>query len=105
MPLTEKGEKIRAAMHAQYGAKKGESVFYASINKGKITGAEKGGKVRSGQRHRNSPPLTHTATSSHGNESFYRGVAARQGNHDFTGKAPHAGHPIAHAKGAGGGRW
>jgi hypothetical protein len=48
MPLTAKGKKIRAAMHQQYGAKKGESVFYASINKGKITGAEKGGKVRSG---------------------------------------------------------
>ena len=44
MPLTEKGEKIRRAMHEQYGAKKGESVFYASINKGNIKGAEKSGE-------------------------------------------------------------
>ena len=44
MPLTAKGEKIRRAMHEQYGAKKGESVFYASINKGNIKGAEKSGE-------------------------------------------------------------
>ena len=44
MPLTAKGEKIRSAMHAQYGEKKGESVFYASINKGTIKGAEKTGE-------------------------------------------------------------
>jgi hypothetical protein len=44
MPLTAKGEKIRAAMHKQYGAKKGESVFYASINKGTVKGAEKTGQ-------------------------------------------------------------
>lgn len=40
MPLTAKGNKILAAMKKQYGSKKGESVFYASINSGKITGAE-----------------------------------------------------------------
>lgn len=42
MPLTKKGSKIKAAMAKQYGAKKGEQVFYASINKGTVTGAEKG---------------------------------------------------------------
>ena len=52
MPLTAKGEKIRSAMHAQYGAKKGESVFYASINKGNIKGAEKTGQSPN--------PSTHT---------------------------------------------
>ena len=41
MPLTKKGSKILSAMKGQYGAKKGTSVFYASINKGKVTGAEK----------------------------------------------------------------
>ena len=41
MPLTSKGAKIKRAMQSEYGAEKGESVFYASINKGKITGAEK----------------------------------------------------------------
>lgn len=40
MPLTTKGRKILRAMRAQYGPEKGERVFYASINAGKITGAE-----------------------------------------------------------------
>jgi len=38
MPLTSKGSKILAAMKKQYGGKKGEQVFYASANKGTITG-------------------------------------------------------------------
>ncbi len=41
MPLTKKGEKIMSAMKEEYGSKKGESVFYASKNKGKIKGVEK----------------------------------------------------------------
>lgn len=41
MPLTKKGVKIREAMQKYYGSEEGESVFYASINKGKIKGAEK----------------------------------------------------------------
>lgn len=41
MPLTPKGEKILASMKKEYGAKKGTSVFYASVNAGKIKGAEK----------------------------------------------------------------
>jgi len=40
MPLTEKGKKIKAAMIKQYGAKKGEQVFYASQQKGTITGTD-----------------------------------------------------------------
>ena len=44
MPQTAKGKKIRSAMKKQYGAKKGKSVYYASIVKGKVKGAEgKGG--------------------------------------------------------------
>jgi hypothetical protein len=46
MPLTAKGRKIKRAMQKQYGAKKGESVFYASQNKGTITGTHKGRKRR-----------------------------------------------------------
>jgi len=41
MPLTGKGQKILSSMQSQYGAKKGKSVFYASINKGTVKGAEK----------------------------------------------------------------
>lgn len=41
MPLTDKGKKIMNAMKKEYGPKKGEAVFYASRNKGKIKGVEK----------------------------------------------------------------
>lgn len=44
MPLTSKGEEILASMKGQYGEKKGEQVFYASQNSGKITGTHKGKK-------------------------------------------------------------
>jgi len=46
MPLTKKGEKIKAAMKKEYGAKQGERVFYASSNKGTIAGVEKGKKKK-----------------------------------------------------------
>jgi len=41
MPLTKKGAKIKKAMEKTYGKKKGESVFYASQNKGTIKGTHK----------------------------------------------------------------
>jgi hypothetical protein len=41
MPLTDKGKKIMKSMKKQYGKKKGETVFYASRNKGVIKGVEK----------------------------------------------------------------
>lgn len=41
MPLTEKGHEIMGSMKKEYGAKKGEQVFYASRNKGTIKGVEK----------------------------------------------------------------
>lgn len=40
MPLTAKGAEIKKAMTEEYGAKKGEQVFYASRNAGKITGVD-----------------------------------------------------------------
>jgi hypothetical protein len=46
MPLTKKGQTILASMKSQYGDKKGESVFYASINAGKISGVEGGRRRR-----------------------------------------------------------
>ena len=46
MPLTKKGKKVLRNMKKEYGGKKGEQVFYASINKGKVTGAEKKGKKK-----------------------------------------------------------
>jgi hypothetical protein len=41
MPLTVKGKKIMKSMKKQYGKKKGETVFYASKNKGVIKGVDK----------------------------------------------------------------
>ena len=38
MPLTKKGTKVKRQMEKFYGKKKGEQVFYASENKGTITG-------------------------------------------------------------------
>lgn len=48
MPQTKKGKKIMAAMTAEYGAKKGQQVFYATRNAGKITGVDRSRK--SGKR-------------------------------------------------------
>lgn len=41
MPLTKKGQKIKRNMQKEYGKKRGEQVFYASQNKGTITGTHK----------------------------------------------------------------
>jgi hypothetical protein len=46
MPLTEKGEKIMSSMQKQYGEEKGEKVFYASANKGRIKGVHGKSKKR-----------------------------------------------------------
>lgn len=40
MPLTSKGEEIKENMEKEYGSKKGEKVFYASKNKGTISGVD-----------------------------------------------------------------
>jgi hypothetical protein len=53
MPLTPEGEKVQASMQKEYGAKKGKSVFYASINKGKAGSSRwhlKGGRSTRGRR-------------------------------------------------------
>ena len=41
MPLTAKGKRIRAAMRKQYGNEKGDKVFYASENAGRVKGVAK----------------------------------------------------------------
>ena len=50
MPLSTKGKKILASMRKQYGAEKGERVFYASENKGTIKGVTKEGQVATMKR-------------------------------------------------------
>lgn len=39
-PLTEKGKEILASMKKEYGDERGEKIFYASKNAGKITGVD-----------------------------------------------------------------
>lgn len=46
MPLTKKGRKIMRAMKEHYGDERGEAIFYASRNAGKITGVERRGHER-----------------------------------------------------------
>lgn len=41
MPLTKKGKKIKKEMTKSYGKKRGESVFYAMENSGKLKGVAK----------------------------------------------------------------
>lgn len=44
MPLSRKGRKIKRSMEKTYGKKKGDRVFYATENKGKVRGLKKGAK-------------------------------------------------------------
>jgi len=44
MPLSKKGMKIKRAMTAQYGKRKGARVFFASVNKGIIRGVKRKAK-------------------------------------------------------------
>ena len=41
MPLTKKGKKIKKSMQQHYGKKRGEQVFYATKNKGKIKNVDR----------------------------------------------------------------
>lgn len=41
MPLTKKGKKVMKAMEKTYGKDKGKQVFYASANKGTISGVHR----------------------------------------------------------------
>ena len=50
MPLTDKGKKIMSSMKRTYGGRKGEQVFYATRNAGKIEGVEKEQELKKGGR-------------------------------------------------------
>lgn len=67
MPLTAKGEKIKAAMQKEYGKKQGESVLYASQNAGTISGidANNAGVLAAQRRYgaRDNQPAAVTASS------------------------------------------
>jgi hypothetical protein len=52
MPLTAKGNEILANMKKEYGAEKGENVFYASKKAGTITGTDAEAQDRSSAGHK-----------------------------------------------------
>ena len=79
MPLTKKGAKIQRAMTSEYGPKKGKQVFYASINKGTVTGAEKG--IHWSQHHFAGKPHILGERTSHQD-----GVYRASGGHRFKGQ-------------------
>tara|TARA_R100000654_G_scaffold21449_1_gene43256 strand:+ start:1497 stop:1670 length:174 start_codon:yes stop_codon:yes gene_type:complete len=54
MPLTAKGKKIMKSMKKQYGKKKAEEVFYASKNKGVISGVDRTKKKKSNKSNKRS---------------------------------------------------
>ena len=44
MPITSKGAKLKKALHAQYGKKEGDRVFYKMANSGRADWAHQKGK-------------------------------------------------------------
>ena len=70
MPLTEKGKDIMQSMKRTYGGKKGEQVFYATANAGKIRDVEeqaKGGKVGKGRKSSSSKKKSKSRVNEAGN--------------------------------------
>ena len=64
MPLTPKGKKIMQSMQKTYGGKKGEQVFYASANAGKLEGVEKEQELKKGGRVRKTSKSSKSKTKS-----------------------------------------
>jgi hypothetical protein len=78
MPLTAKGTEIKKAMEEEYGAKKGEQVFYASRNKGTIKGVDHiTVRVKDG-------PVIHV----HVHDDLYLGTRGLEEDAESTGKKP-----------------
>lgn len=48
MPMSKAGRKMMGSMKETYGPKKGEQVFYAMENKGKVPGMAYGGMAKKG---------------------------------------------------------
>lgn len=66
MPMSKAGRKIKKNLKEQYGKKKGEQVFYAMENKGKIPGMAKGGSVRMGNMDRRKQGMFYDSKSPNG---------------------------------------
>ena len=64
MPLTSKGKDIMQSMKRTYGGRKGEQVFYATRNAGKIEGVEKEQELKKGGRVRKASKSAKSKTQS-----------------------------------------
>jgi hypothetical protein len=64
MPLTSKGKEVMKSMKRTYGGKKGEQVFYATANAGKLEGVEKEQELKKGGRVRKASKSTKPKTKS-----------------------------------------
>jgi hypothetical protein len=64
MPLTSKGKEVMKSMKRTYGGKKGEQVFYATANAGKLEGVEKEQELKKGGRVRKASKSTKSKTKS-----------------------------------------
>jgi hypothetical protein len=64
MPLTTKGKKIMSSMKRTYGGKRGEQVFYATANAGKLKGVEKEQELKKGGRVRKTSQSSKPKTKS-----------------------------------------
>jgi hypothetical protein len=70
MPMSKAGRKIKAKLKEQYGSEKGEGIFYAMENKGKIPGMKKGyakgGMVKNGNTDRRGKGMFYDSKSPRG---------------------------------------
>ena len=64
MPLTSEGKEVMKSMKRTYGGKKGEQVFYATANAGKLEGVEKEQELKKGGRVRKASKSTKPKTKS-----------------------------------------
>lgn len=90
MPLTPKGTKIKSAMQEHYGSEKGERVFYASKNAGKIKGVDTKTRIT----HSRAVPglgrttVTHTNDTTNTVDSWFRDGNGDKGGPLVTGGLP-----------------
>jgi hypothetical protein len=61
MPLTHKGQTIKAALQKEYGKEKGASILYAGKNKGTFTGIDAQSKYMDACRRGDAVAMRHCA--------------------------------------------
>jgi len=98
MPLTAKGEKIKAAMGKEYGAEKGASVFYASKNAGKISGVDMNGGVEGLKSYGDNMSEGSEGLKSYGEDENHHHEVQGETGPEIEDKRRDAGMGLVHAK-------